>query len=248
MSEEYAKMAVDIIYSSMWEEDGETCKLWVTILALKDRNGNVTKNKVGIARIAKVTLEKCEAAFLKFESPDPHSSSQEHEGRRLLKLPEGGWFVVNHDKYHEYGWSEEKKRFERERKAKWRARKNLGAQAPLPLEANNEHYGSSGQIPTFDEIKDYGASHGVLYEAAKSFFDYYQGNRLWINKLGLLIDWRHMLPVWAERGKEFKGGKGAKARPESNERQEDIPLKKITIPVGDSSRPSNKPQPEKPPV
>lgn len=248
MSEEYVKMDVGIIYSSLWEEDGDTCKVWMTILALKDQNGIVTKNITGIARITNLPVATCEAAVLKFESPDPQSSSKAHEGRKLLKIPEGGWFVVNSDKYREFGWSEDKKKFERERKAKYRAGKKIGAQAPLPLEANNEHYDSSGQIPTFDEIKDYGASHGVLYEAAKSFFDYYQGNRLWINKLGLLIDWRHMLPVWSERGKEFKGGKGAKARPESNERQEDIPLKKITIPVGDSSRPSNKPQPEKPPV
>ena len=134
--EAYTKVAGDMVYSSVWEEDGDTCKIWMTFLCLKDKNGIVSKNITGISRIAKISLEKCEEAVRKFESPDPRSSSQEHEGRRILPLPGGGWKVVNHEKYQAYGWSDDKKAYESKRKAEWRQRKSREAfeaeSAPLP--------------------------------------------------------------------------------------------------------------------
>lgn len=121
MSEDYEKLAKDIIYSSVWDEDAETCKVWITLLALKDyRTGIVSQNLTGISRIAKVEYEKCQQAIEKFESPDLRSSTATDDGRRLRRLPEGGWLVLNHEKYRQYGWSEEKKEYERERKARWR--------------------------------------------------------------------------------------------------------------------------------
>lgn len=122
MSDEfYTKLAQKIVYSSLWEEDGDTCKVWITLLGLKDRDGFVDKNVTGIARIAKLSVETVEEAMVKFQAPDPKSSSPEFEGRRIEKT-EQGWYVLNHDKYQEYGWTEEKKKSERERKAQWRAR------------------------------------------------------------------------------------------------------------------------------
>lgn len=121
--EEYTKLAKTIIYSSIWGEDGDTCKVWVTFLALKDKDGIVKMNVTGIARIANLPLKKCEQAIRKFESPDPNSSSDADNGKRIRKLKEGGWQVINHLKYWEYGWSDEKKEYERRRKADWRSKK-----------------------------------------------------------------------------------------------------------------------------
>lgn len=121
MSEKYTKLAEKIVYSSMWEEDGDTCKVWVTLLALRDHvTGEVDKNITGIARLAKLPVEKVEGAMAKFRAPDLRSTSLEHEGRRIEEVEGGGWKVLNHEKYMEYGWSEDKKRYERERKARWR--------------------------------------------------------------------------------------------------------------------------------
>lgn len=102
MSENYAKLDQDIVYSTLWREDAETCKLWITFLALKDGNGVVSKNLVGIALIAGIELERCLVIVEKFCAPDPLSTSKEHEGRRLLKVSEGYW-VVNHEKYRATG-------------------------------------------------------------------------------------------------------------------------------------------------
>jgi hypothetical protein len=138
MSEEYyAKLDQRIVYSSMWEEDGDTCKVWITFLALKHiKTGVVDKNPTGIARLCNLPLEKVMKAISKFESPDPNSSSKEHEGRRLLKLETGGWLVVNHERYMSLGWSDDKKAYERDRKAAYReskeARRSHDYKQPSP--------------------------------------------------------------------------------------------------------------------
>lgn len=104
----------------MWDEDGDTCKIWLTFLALKDERGVVTQNVTGIARVSKIGLDKVKEAIHKFEQADAQSSSKVHEGRRLVPT-EDGWLVVNHEKYLQLGWSPEKREYERQRKAKYRA-------------------------------------------------------------------------------------------------------------------------------
>lgn len=134
----YCKLSADVVYSSLWEQDGDTCKLWITMLALKDKNGVISQNITGIKRITGVSLEKCEEAIRFFCSPDPKSSSPDMEGRRLEVLPEGGWRVVNHEKYQQIGWSDDKKRFERDRKAKYRENKRMSGTCPTePVKATN---------------------------------------------------------------------------------------------------------------
>lgn len=86
-------------------------------------------------------------------------------------------------------------------------RESEGARAALshPPEA---------EIPTFDEVKAVAAMRAVPFESAKSFFDHHQGNNLWLNPHGRLIDWRHKLTSWAARDR-VTGGKpqGAPAAP-----------------------------------
>ena len=65
-------------------------------------------------------------------------------------------------------------------------------------------------FPTLQEITAYGATLNVVPEVCKSFFDHYQGNNLWANRFGRLIDWKHKLPLWNqnERAKTSAGGPG----------------------------------------
>src|SRR5207248_1102065 len=39
-------------------------------------------------------------------------------------------------------------------------------------------------IPSFDEIKEIASARGIPFSVAKSFFDYYQANNLWLNRHG----------------------------------------------------------------
>jgi hypothetical protein len=94
----YAKLDSGILHSSVWASDLATRVLWVTILALKDEFGFVPASKSGLQRAANVTIEEFEKALLVLESPDPDSRTPDYDGRRVSKC-DGGWIVLNHDKY-----------------------------------------------------------------------------------------------------------------------------------------------------
>lgn len=96
----YTKLFSSIVNSTIWREDATICKVWVTMLALKDQHGNVDASVPGLADIARVSIEECEKALRIFLSPDPYSRSKEHEGRRIKEIT-GGWHVLNHDLYKE---------------------------------------------------------------------------------------------------------------------------------------------------
>lgn len=119
----YTKMSVDIVYSSLWALDAETIKVWWTIVSLADLDGVINKSVGTIAHMARIPLEKTKEAIRIFEAPDADSTTPDREGRRLIPLESGGWQIVTNDKYRELGWSEEKKKFERERKARYRENK-----------------------------------------------------------------------------------------------------------------------------
>lgn len=88
-----------ILESSLWVmESKETRLVWITILAMKDKDGKVLASVVGLADRAKVSVEECRKALARLLSPDPQDSSKVEEGRRLRVIP-GGWEVVNNDLY-----------------------------------------------------------------------------------------------------------------------------------------------------
>lgn len=124
MSEKYCKLSADLPYSSMWQEDGDTCKFWITLLCLKNEEGVVTQNLHGVARQIQIPYKKCIEALEKFKKPDPQSKTPEDDGRRVEIVP-GGIKIINHEKYQQLGWTEEKRKYERERKAKQREKKKL---------------------------------------------------------------------------------------------------------------------------
>lgn len=58
------------------------------------------------------------------------------------------------------------------------------------------------EIPTWKEVKDYANGHAVSEKTARHFFDHHQGNSLWINNYGRMIDWRHKLVSWSVNDRE----------------------------------------------
>lgn len=101
----FAKLDSGIIHSSVWAQSKETRILWVTMLAMKDQNGFVWAALPGLARAANITLEECVDALKILEAPDPYSRTKSHDGIRVQSV-EGGWFVINHEKYRAYNYSD----------------------------------------------------------------------------------------------------------------------------------------------
>ncbi|MDD5485959.1 MAG: hypothetical protein PHW65_00130 [Dehalococcoidales bacterium] len=117
----YTKLFSEIITSSIWSEDDKTRIVWITMLALKDKDGYVAASIPGLADVARVEIADCERALTKLESPDKYSRDRGSDGRRIAKV-EGGWIVINHEKYRNKLSNEDKNIQARERMRKWRER------------------------------------------------------------------------------------------------------------------------------
>src|SRR5438046_2146476 len=94
----YSKLWRRILTSTIWQENKETKIVWITMLALKDRSQHVWGTIPGLANIAGVSVNECRSAIAALCAPDPDSSSQELGGARIAPV-EGGWFLINGDKY-----------------------------------------------------------------------------------------------------------------------------------------------------
>lgn len=117
MTNGYTKVFSTILASSVWAEDDQTRLVWITMLVLMDANGVVKGSVPGLAHFARVPTDACRKALDRFLAPDPHSTSTEHEGRRISQIDGVGWQVLNAGKYSEMMSRES-------RRAYWRDKKN----------------------------------------------------------------------------------------------------------------------------
>lgn len=106
----YNKLFGSILDSSIWLESHTTRIVFLTFLAAMDGDGFAKFSAIGnLAARARVTKEEAEEAVKILEAPDPDSASQDHDGRRVERVP-GGWMVLNAAKYREIGNKEEERR------------------------------------------------------------------------------------------------------------------------------------------
>lgn len=122
MSASYTKLFSSIVTSTVWMEDNETRILWVTMLALADKDGEVQGSVPGLARVAGITLDGCRAALHKFLSSDPDSRTKDEEGRRIVEI-DGGWQLLNYSKYRRMASKEDQVEKATERTRRYRERK-----------------------------------------------------------------------------------------------------------------------------
>lgn len=108
----YTKLFSEIIGSTIWDEEPYIKIVWITMLAMKDDRHEVKASIPGLAHLARVSRDQCEIALEKFLSPDPDSRSQENEGRRIEEI-DGGWHVLNGEKYRKQRSEEERKEYMR---------------------------------------------------------------------------------------------------------------------------------------
>lgn len=117
----FTKLFSDILRSSVWSESVEIRIVWITMLAMADRNGNVFSSVPGLAKEAGVGIEVAVEAVNRFLSPDPYSRSKEHEGRRIEEI-QGGWRLLNYLRYRERRDSEETRIGNAQRQRRYRQR------------------------------------------------------------------------------------------------------------------------------
>lgn len=122
MSATFTKLFSGLTESTVWVEAYPTRILWVAMLSWADQHGRVYGALPGIARRAGITLEEAEAAMQSFMSPDRYSRTKEHEGRRAEAI-EGGWRLLNYQKYRDMRDEEKRREQNREAQAKYREKK-----------------------------------------------------------------------------------------------------------------------------
>lgn len=96
MAINYSILKSSIIFSTIWMEDSDTRVVWVALLAMRNKDGEVYSSLPGLSHAARVGLDKTAEAVQKFLAPDPHSTTKDHEGRRLVEIP-GGWRLLSHE-------------------------------------------------------------------------------------------------------------------------------------------------------
>ena len=117
----YTKLASSILTSTVWMENDHTRLVWLTMLAMADRYGEVQASIPGLANVARVPVDSCRAAIAKFLAPDPDSRTKTDEGVRIEEI-DGGWFVVNHDKYRNLSSGDDRSQKSAERQRRYRER------------------------------------------------------------------------------------------------------------------------------
>lgn len=100
MTNGFTKLFSSIVTSTIWQESHETRIVWITLLALADAQGRVEGSIPGLAHLAHVDLAACEQALERLMAPDPYSRTKDHEGRRI-EIIDGGWKILNYQKYRE---------------------------------------------------------------------------------------------------------------------------------------------------
>ena len=108
--------------STVWQEALPTKICWITLLAMSDRNGEIQASIPGLAVRAGITLSDCEAALKSFMSPDKYSRTTDDQGRRI-EVIEGGWALLNHEKYRAMSSKDDSKSSNSMRQARHRDKK-----------------------------------------------------------------------------------------------------------------------------
>ncbi len=134
----YTKLFNSILASTIWREDNITRIVWITLLAMADKNGIAEGSIPGLADFARVSVDECRAALTKLSAPDADSRSQEHDGRRIEAV-DGGWQLLNHAKYRAKLNADERREYNRIKKAEERQQKSASVKHVNDTSALSAH-------------------------------------------------------------------------------------------------------------
>lgn len=139
MSITFTKLFSSITESTVWCEPDRTRLVWITMLAMADRRGRIFASIPGLANRARVPVEDCRVAIDTFLSPDRYSRTPDNDGRRIEPI-DGGWRLLNHEKYRNLKDEESVK----ESKRKW-WNENRGKGAKLEQESQTRPHSTQAE-------------------------------------------------------------------------------------------------------
>lgn len=209
----FTKLDSGIIHSSIWSEELSVRVVWITMLALKDESGFVGASVSGIQRAANVSMEECLIALEKLLSPDTDSRTSDFEGRRIEKI-DGGFIVLNNDKYRMH--SDTVKEQTRSRVRKFRE-KNQNSNDVTQCNVTGALHSVSVSVsesvseekirnqipPSIESIVEY-CNQRQNNIIPQKFFDHYQ-SKGWMVGRTKMKDWQAAIRTWESSGFNDKG-------------------------------------------
>ena len=117
----YTKLFNSILASTIWLANDKTRIVWITLLAMADKNGIAEGSVPGLAAFARVSTPACRKALAELMAPDRDSRSTEFDGRRIEPV-DGGWRLLNHAKYRERLNTDERREYFKLKKREARLR------------------------------------------------------------------------------------------------------------------------------
>lgn len=147
----FTKLFQSIVTSSIWDEDDKTRLVWVTMLAMADKNGVVESTDRALSRLAKIDLEFVRIALVKFEGPDLESRTPDDEGRRIRRV-DGGWVLINYGKYRAKLAVDHKREKNREKMQRYRERKRAVAERNAEYESSKVKYRDEANGAAREEV------------------------------------------------------------------------------------------------
>jgi hypothetical protein len=113
----------DIFMSSLMSEQLHVRWAWVSFIVSRDKHGEVYGTTSRLAQKFGLTIEQMEDALQVLSSPDPDSTSEAEEGRRIISYGSNRWGVVNHEYYQSLEQLEKKRAQSRATSEKYRKTK-----------------------------------------------------------------------------------------------------------------------------
>lgn len=120
-----------------------------------DFGGVVTINVITLAATLGEPVERVQAAVDYLCAPDPKSTTPGKEGRRLVKISEFDYQVVNYRKYFAIKNKEQQRESNRARQAKHRAKKSGSKNHGMPLKGETEFVQSLNDGATSEQLDEH---------------------------------------------------------------------------------------------
>lgn len=221
MSDHYTKIFPDMFRGSMYGAGLHVFATWTWALAHKDEQGFVEMNARLVAAELGAEIEQIEQAIAYLTAPDPDSRSPEENGRRMVKVSQFGYRVVNHGKYRNRGGNRTEywRDYKRAKRMSTvdtvdkcgQSTKSTHADANADADAQKRSSSKSAKkkersqrfvAPTPEEVDAYARSIGFAMDA-ENFCDYYS-SRGWKVGNTAMKDWRAAVRTWRRRDAERK--------------------------------------------
>jgi hypothetical protein len=152
----YSKLFSSIVHSSLWTEEDHVRLLFVTLLAIADREGYIYGSRMGLERLANIGNHDRDPWQVLME-PDGDSSdlmrNPENEGRRIEQVP-GGFRILNFLYYRGLRNEDDRRKTNREAKQRERARIKLAQQSASVNQGQPASAKVSQSLPISDADTD----------------------------------------------------------------------------------------------